>query len=311
MGRLLTIVGLLTTLFITSILKAEEASVKELKVMTLNLWGNDNYDRIPTIAAYLNSHPSDKPDFIALCEVSNSFGSGSNYQSDAKFLGQLLGHKSNWTYHELGILSKYPTAYKNNGQARTWSFELKTWSRIQRYLLVADFKVPNYGFVRVASIHLSHEDNDFSPQYTHVRLNQMKIIMNHLHDLQKQYPVESIFMAGDFNASPKEIKKHHHDFMRFDIPLLKDKKGLFSFEDYNNHQVTTWQDIDGHYGQDPIRLDYVFVSDISKTKKLSFREEKILFKDTLLASPRVNRDKGNTHIYVSDHAAVLHTYQVK
>jgi endonuclease/exonuclease/phosphatase family metal-dependent hydrolase len=254
-----------------------------LKIMTLNLWGQDNYDRIPSMAAYLNSHPDLKPDFIVYQEVIH-YGQGGN---TAAFLGSLLGHQTQ-AHSELAISSRHAFA-----AFRT--YDLKAYSPktdFPRFVIAGDFIVDGVGKVRVIDVHFAYQEFDHE-----LRRAQFIEAAEWVRSLQQQDPADHILLAGDFNSEPQWPEM---------VALRQWFAQLLPFEDHNSTEPT-WADLPD-LSKAIQKIDYIFSYSRPKTDKLSFSKENILWKSPLPATERVLREKKTSFIWPTDHRSVLQTY---
>lgn len=272
-----------------------------LSIMTLNLWGQDNYDRIQSIAAHLLSSPALLPDFFAVCEVVN-YGPN-RFWSTAGVLGRLLGYHVA-EYDEVAILSRFPLSEVRHLKLKNVNGALKQ-HYFQRYAVAAVADVPRFGKVRVISVHYAHDDSDDpkpAERNTALRLRQIRETTSWVGELNEASPADIHLLAGDFNAEP-----HWDEMLQFRQDA---RNGSIPYQDHNGVDKT-WRPLSRSQAllDATLRLDYVFWH--ARSPDVRFVEERLLWKYGTPSTVRVKSDKDWSTVYVSDHLSVLHVLSVK
>jgi endonuclease/exonuclease/phosphatase family metal-dependent hydrolase len=268
---------------------------EQLRLMSFNLWREDNADRLASFAAALHSERSvsELPDIILVQESLEQLGHAD--ASTAHFLGRLLGMKTTFRKRSsdnegVAVLSRYDVrevTWKELSDAPTDPYK--------RVVLAVSFDHPRLGRVVALTLHLASERRN-AP----LREKQIEDLREFIHSFKN---VDTLIVGGDFNAHPDdpEMLSFASEWKRF---------GDWKFRHAELPAAPSWAPV--HEGADfdsprAERFDYIFVA---SRRKMRFVGERALYSQQVPSSPRVLREKKLDKIWVSDHLPIDQIYSL-
>jgi endonuclease/exonuclease/phosphatase family metal-dependent hydrolase len=261
-----------------------------LSVMSFNMHHRDRGNELAAMARDLRSRSDEIPDFILLQEVVFRGSNSKGEDNTAATLGNDLdyycrGTKRSSDHEGIAILSRYPFAYyaSRELEAQT-SRALLGFNRVS---VMAEFKVPDIGRVRVVNVHFTNWGFE-----ERVRRKQLTETLQWAAQRQREVPADVIVFGGDFNIEPQWDELQ----LVFDTQVT----GGIEYRNYNDPAALTF----GSKGDPGKRVDYIFIAEPNRTSDLAHMSEECLWKHGVkLAS------SGKT-FFPSDHLPVVHEYRV-
>lgn len=269
--------------------------VEQFRVLSFNLWRDDNFDRLPSFAAALNSEraSSELPDVILVQEALEQ--KDHIDASTAHFLGRLLG--MNTTFRK--------RSSDNEGVAVLTRADVRevTWKELssaptdpyKRVALAVSFDDPRLGRVVAVTLHLASERRN-AP----LREKQIQDLWEFIRSFSN---LDTLIVGGDFNAHPEdpEMQSFTREWNRF---------GRWKFRHSDLSEAPSWAPV--HDNADfssprAERLDHIFVA---SNRPLRFVGERGLFSSQVPSTPRVMREKNLRTVWVSDHLPIEQVYSL-
>lgn len=258
------------------------AAAEPMSVMTVNLWHKDRPEELKIVADHLRKDLERVPDFVLCQEV--VFKRSGPLKSTADVLASNLGYHARGTKRTsdregIAIVSKYPFVHYAERHLKHQTSRLLIGFR--RVSVMGEFDVPSVGRVRVVNVHFTNWGFE-----AHVRRKQLAETLAWIEQRQKEAPAAVTFLGGDFNA------KIHWD----EMDQVKRTDGLVDFHNFNGDEPSM-----GSPGNPNKRIDFIFVA--APERKVKLVDEDLMWKDGL------PRGKGDSRFFLSDHLAVVHTYE--
>ena len=267
-------------LLVLGSLLAGEVSADPLSVMTVNLWHKDRPEELKIVAERLRKDLAQVPDFILCQEV--VFRRSGELKNTAEVLAMNLGYHARGTKRTsdregIAIVSKYPFTHYAERHLKHQTSRLLIGFR--RVSAMGEFDVPSIGRVRVVNVHFTNWGFE-----AHIRRKQLAETLAWIEQRQKEAPAAVTFLGGDFNA-------------KIDWDEMDQVKRTVDSVVYRNHNGD--EPSMGPVGRPNKRIDFIFVA--SPDRPVRLVEEKLLWKNGL--------PKGDSRFFLSDHLAVVHSYQ--
>lgn len=204
--------------------------------LTMERWGKEGQPKpARQKKAVLDVIESLRPDVLGLCEIGT--------KADFEELAQALGNRGlDYPHREwlqaanldrhLALLSRFPIVGRHSRTNDTYSLEGKKL-RIERGILDVEIKVNDAYSFRAIMVHLkSRRATDIADQ-AQMRLNEARLLRNHIESALEKNPKLNLIVMGDLNDTPDSEPVH---VVIGDNPLkLLDLKPVDSEGRYDTH----------------------------------------------------------------------------